>query len=65
MCSKYKLKLISKDSNDLSVGFDGSKQRREEELTKNGDVPNKCRLHIRLSKAVLGNDKHLKMVFTV
>ena len=51
----YKLVTRSKDSSDLSVGFDDSDDRRKTGLINNKEAPNKGRFHLRIYlKDVLG-----------
>ena len=42
----YKLITSSKDSNDLSIGFDNSRNRRRDELALNKDI--KCKYHVKI-----------------
>ena len=42
----YKLITSSKDSNDLSVGFDNSRNRRKDELALNKNI--KCKYHLKI-----------------
>ena len=49
----YKLRTSSKDTNDLSVGFDRSRSRRRDELAQNKNVKGKYHLRIML-KDVFG-----------
>ena len=53
----YKLIASSKDSNDLSIGFDRSRNRRKEELTQNKNVKNKYHLKFLLKK-IFGFAEH-------
>ena len=53
----YKLLTSSEDSDDLSIGFDRSRNRRGDELTTNKNVKGKFRVRIYL-KAVLGLAEH-------
>ena len=41
---KYKQKTSSKDSDDLSIGFDRSRNRRRDELAQNKNL--KCKHHV-------------------
>ena len=49
----YKLLTSSKDSNDLSIGFNRDRGRRQDELTDNKNVKGKFHLRIML-KDVFG-----------
>ena len=53
----YKLITSSKDSDDSSIGFDHSRNRRKEELTNNKNVKGKYHLKI-LLKDVFGFGEH-------
>ena len=53
----YKLKTSSKDSNDLSTGFDQSRNRRRDELALNKNVKGKYHVKIML-KDVFGFAEH-------
>ena len=53
----YKLITSSKDSNDLSISFDHSRNRRRDELALNKNI--KCRYHLKiLLKDVFGFAEH-------
>ena len=45
----YKLKTSSKDSDDLSIGFVRSRNRRRDELAPNKNVKGKYQLRIKLT----------------
>ena len=49
----YKLITSAKDSDDLSIGFDRSRERRKQELTNNKNIKGKYHLRIML-KDVFG-----------
>ena len=53
----YKLITSSKDSNDLSIGFDNSRNRRRDELALNKNIKGKYHLKIML-KHVFGFAEH-------
>ena len=53
----YKLITSSKDSNDLSIGFDNSRDRRRDELAQNKNIKGKYHLKIML-KDVFGFAEH-------
>ena len=53
----YKLITSSKDSNDLSIGFDNSRNRRRDELSLNKNIKGKYHLKIML-KDVFGLAEH-------
>ena len=53
----YKLITSSKDSNDLSIGFDNSRNRRRDELALNKNIKGKYHLKI-LLKDVFGFAEH-------
>ena len=53
----YKLLTSSKDSNDLSIGFDRSRNRRKDELAQNKNVKGKYYVRIML-KDVFGFAEH-------
>ena len=53
----YKLITSSKDSNDLSVGFDNSRNRRRDELALNKNIKGKYHLKI-LLKDIFGFAEH-------
>ena len=53
----YKLITSSKDSNDLSIGFDNSRNRRRDELALNKNIKGKYHLKIML-KDVYGFAEH-------
>ena len=53
----YKLLTSSKDSNDKSIGFDRSRNRRRDELTTNKNVKGKYHLKIML-KDIFGFAEH-------
>ena len=53
----YKLITSSKDSNDLSIGFDHSRNRRRDELAPNKNIKVKCHVKIML-KDVFGFAEH-------
>ena len=53
----YKLITSSKDENDLSIGFDNSRNRRKDELALNKNIKGKYHLKIKL-KDVFGFAKH-------
>ena len=53
----YKLITSSKDSNDLSIGFDNSRNRRRDELALNKNIKGKYHLKIML-KDVFGFAEH-------
>ena len=53
----YKLITSSKDSNDLSIGFDNSRKRRRDELARNKNI--KCRYHVKIMlEDVFGYAEH-------
>ena len=54
---KYNLKTRAKDSDDLSIGFDRSLDRRRQELTNNKNIKGKYHHRIFL-KDVFGFAKH-------
>ena len=63
----YKLKTSSEDTNDLSVGFDRSRNRRRDELAQNRKVEGKHHLRIML-KDVFGlqiDRKKLQVVWAI
>ena len=47
----YKLKSSAKDFDDLSIGFDSSRDRRKQELTNNKNIKGKD--HVRIMPSVL------------
>ena len=53
----YKLKTSSKDSNDLSIGFDHSRNRRRDELALNKNIKGKYHVKI-MFKDVFGYAEH-------
>ena len=53
----YKIITSSKDSNDLSIGFDNSRNRRRDELTLNKNIKGKYHVKIML-KDVFGFAEH-------
>ena len=53
----YKIITSSKDSNDLSIGFDRSRNRRKDELAQTKNVKGKYHLRIKL-KDVFGFAEH-------
>ena len=53
----YKLKTSSRESDDLSTGFDRSRARRQDEMTDNKNVKGKFHLRIML-KDVFGFAEH-------
>ena len=55
----YKLKTSSKDSNDLSIGFDQSRNRRRDELARNKNIKGKYHVKIML-KDVFGFAEHIE-----
>ena len=55
--STYKLLTSSKNSDDLSIGFDRSRNRRRDELTNNKNVKGKYHLK-NLPKDVFGFLEH-------
>ena len=59
----YKLLTSSKDSNDKSIGFDRSRNRRRDELTTNKNVKGKYHLKIML-KDIFGFAKHQQKTTT-
>ena len=66
VCLMYILKTSTKDSMDLSIGFDGSNQRRKEELTIKKEAPIEGRFHVRFhSKDFLEMLSSKKMVLMV
>ena len=60
----YKLKTSSKDSDDLSIGFDRSRDRRRDELALNKNIKGKYHLKI-LLKDVFGFAECQKKALTV
>ena len=48
----YKLLTSSKDSDDLSIGFDRSRNRRRDKLTNNKNIKGKYRLRIMLMDVI-------------
>ena len=48
VCSMYKSIKSAKDSEDLSIGFDRSRERRQRELTKNKNIKGKNHVTIML-----------------
>ena len=60
----YKLTSSAKDSNDLSKGFDHSRNRRKEELTNNKSMKGEYHLKI-LLKDVFGFTEHQEKLLTV
>ena len=53
----YKLLASSKDSNDLSIGFDNNRKRRKDELTLNKNI--KAKYHVKIMlKDVFGFVEH-------
>ena len=53
----YKLLTSSKDSNDLSIGFDRNRERRKNELTNNKNIKGKYHIRIYL-KDIFGFAEH-------
>ena len=53
----YKIITSPKDSNDLSIGFDHSRNRRRDELAPNKNIKGKCHVKIML-KDVFGYAEH-------
>ena len=53
----YKLLTSSKDSNDLSIGFDRCRDRRKQEFTNNKNVKGKYHVRIYL-RVFLGFAEH-------
>ena len=53
----YKLITSSKDSNDLSIGFDNSRNRRRDELAPNENIKGKYHLKIML-RDIFGFAEH-------
>ena len=53
----YKLITSSRDSNDLSIGFDYSRKRRKDELAPNKNIKGKYRVKIML-KDIFGFAEH-------
>ena len=60
----YKLITSSKDSNDLSIGFDYSRNRRRDELALNKKIKGKYHVKIML-KDVFGFAEHQEKLLTV
>ena len=60
VCLMYKFLSSSRDSDDLSIGFDRSKDRRKRELTNNKTQNGKFHLRIYL-KDVFGFAEHQEM----
>ena len=46
VCLMYTLKTTAKDSDELSIGFDRDRVRRQRELTNNRDIKGKNRVRI-------------------
>ena len=60
----YKIINSAKDSDDLSIGFDRSRDRRKEELTSNKKL--KGMYHVRIMvKDVFGFAEHQEKLLTV
>ena len=57
VCLMYKVITSSKDSDDLSIGFDRNRGRRKNELTNNKNIKGKCHKRIYL-KNVFGYAEH-------
>ena len=55
----YKLLSSSKESGDLSIGFDSSRDRKKRELTNNKNIKGKYHLRIYL-RDIFGFAKHLE-----
>ena len=53
----YKLLTSSKDSDDLSIGFDRNRNNRKRELTNNKNIKGKCHIRIYL-KDIFGFAEH-------
>ena len=53
----YKLLTLSRDSDDLSIGFDRSQERRKNELTNNKDIKGKYHFRIYLT-GIFGYVEH-------
>ena len=60
----YKLITSSKESNDLSIAFDRSRARRQDEMTDNKRVKGKYHLRIML-RDVFGFAESQKKLYTV
>ena len=64
VCLMYKLITSGRNTDDLSIGFDRARERRQRELTSNKNLKGNYHVTIKL-KDIFGFAEHQKKVHTV